>query len=222
MSPLCPGDLEFKDYYNILEFPPSASGDEIKKAYRRLAHLYHPDKKGNDHYAEAKFADIKEAYEVLSNPSRREDHLQQRWYMKSQGKKLASETVNPVVILKKMIELDRYVSKLDANRLNHDALFDQIGQVLTDANIEILNKFGDAHINNEISRVALKSGHGLPFRVVQLLAARLKKINITDDSVKAMIDQFVSHHERIHFWERKKIWLVVLIVILICLAIFFS
>ncbi len=202
--------------------PPSASGDEIKKAYRRLAHLYHPDKKGNDQYAVARFADIKEAYEVLSNPYRRDDHLQQRWYMKSQGKKLSSETVNPVVILKKMIELDRYISKLDANRLNHEALYDQIGQVLTDKNIEILNSFGDAHINGEIIRVALRSGHGLPFSVVQLLAARLRKINTTNEPAGAMIDRFVSHHERVDFWERKKLWLVLLIVVLICLAIFFS
>jgi curved DNA-binding protein CbpA len=71
--------LQLKDYYSILELPPSASADEIKKAYRRLAHLYHPDKKDNDPYAAAQFAVIKEAYETLSNPAQKECYLQQRW-----------------------------------------------------------------------------------------------------------------------------------------------
>ncbi len=80
--------MQLKDYYTILELSPSASAGEIKKAYRRLAHQYHPDKKNNDPYAAAQFATIKEAYETLSNPSRKDHYLQQRWYAQSIGKKL--------------------------------------------------------------------------------------------------------------------------------------
>ena len=63
--------MEFKDYYKILGVEPSASIDEIKKAYRRLAILYHPDKNPGDKQAEEKFKDIAEAYEVLSDPQKR-------------------------------------------------------------------------------------------------------------------------------------------------------
>jgi curved DNA-binding protein CbpA len=80
--------VQLKDYYYILELPPSAAGDEIKKAYRRLAHQYHPDKKNNDPYAAARFSDIKEAYEILSNPLKKDYYLQQRWYAQSIGKKI--------------------------------------------------------------------------------------------------------------------------------------
>ena len=57
-----------KDYYNILGVSKSASDDEIKKAFRKLAHKYHPDKGGGD---EAKFKEINEAYQVLSDKQKR-------------------------------------------------------------------------------------------------------------------------------------------------------
>lgn len=57
-----------KDYYNILGVSKSASADEIKRAYRKLAHQHHPDKSSGD--AE-KFKEINEAYQVLSNPEKK-------------------------------------------------------------------------------------------------------------------------------------------------------
>lgn len=57
-----------RDYYNILGVAKGASEDEIKKAYRRLAHKYHPDKGGGD---EEKFKEINEAYHVLSSKEKR-------------------------------------------------------------------------------------------------------------------------------------------------------
>jgi curved DNA-binding protein len=63
--------MEFKDYYKILGVDKSASQDEIKKAYRKLAMKYHPDKNKGDNTAEAKFKDISEAYEVLKDPDKR-------------------------------------------------------------------------------------------------------------------------------------------------------
>jgi len=61
----------FKDYYKILGVKNNASEEEIKKAYRKLAMIYHPDKNDGDKKAEEKFKEIVEAYEVLSNPSKR-------------------------------------------------------------------------------------------------------------------------------------------------------
>lgn len=62
-----------KDYYHILGVEKSASADDIKKAYRKLAHQYHPDKKGGD--AE-QFKRINEAYQVLSNKDKRAQYDQ--------------------------------------------------------------------------------------------------------------------------------------------------
>lgn len=55
-------------YYEILDVPPSASADDIKKAYRRKALQWHPDKNpDNKEFAERKFKEVAEAYEVLSD-----------------------------------------------------------------------------------------------------------------------------------------------------------
>ncbi|TSD02731.1 MAG: molecular chaperone DnaJ [Parcubacteria group bacterium Athens0714_16] len=59
------------DYYKILEVDKKASKDEIKKAYRKLAHKYHPDKKGGD---EKKFKEINEAYSTLSDDKKKTEY----------------------------------------------------------------------------------------------------------------------------------------------------
>lgn len=60
-----------RDYYDILGIPKGSSADEIKKAYRKMAIKYHPDKNPDDKEAEENFKEAAEAYEVLSNPDKR-------------------------------------------------------------------------------------------------------------------------------------------------------
>ena len=59
------------DYYELLGISRSASSDDIKKAFRRLAHKYHPDKEGGD---EKKFKEINEAYQILSDEKKRAEY----------------------------------------------------------------------------------------------------------------------------------------------------
>ena len=60
-----------QDYYEILGVSKTAEEHEIKKAYKRLAMKYHPDRNQGDKEAEAKFKEIKEAYEVLTDSQKR-------------------------------------------------------------------------------------------------------------------------------------------------------
>src|SRR5665213_586529 len=60
-----------RDYYKVLDLPRNASEAEIKKAYRRLAMKFHPDRNPDDHEAEEHFKEAKEAYEVLSDTGKR-------------------------------------------------------------------------------------------------------------------------------------------------------
>ena len=79
--------VKFQDYYETLGVARTASEDEIKQAFRKLARLYHPDVAKNKVTGEAKFKEINEAYEVLGDPEkrRRYDELGANWQEGGQG-----------------------------------------------------------------------------------------------------------------------------------------
>ncbi|RCJ20494.1 molecular chaperone DnaJ [Nostoc sp. ATCC 43529] len=78
---------DFKDYYAILGVSKTASQEEIKQAFRKLARKYHPDVNPGNKQAEARFKEINEAYEVVSDPDKRKkyDQFGQYWKQAGQG-----------------------------------------------------------------------------------------------------------------------------------------
>ena len=79
--------MEFKDYYATLGVPKSRLGDDIKRAFRKLARKHHPDLNPGDKAAEAKFKDVNEANEVLGDSEKRKkyDELGANWRMYEQA-----------------------------------------------------------------------------------------------------------------------------------------
>ncbi len=77
----------FKDYYAVLGISRTASADEIKQSFRKLARKYHPDVNPDDKTAEGKFKEVSEAYEVLSDADKRKkyDQYGQYWQQASRG-----------------------------------------------------------------------------------------------------------------------------------------
>lgn len=89
--------MDYKDYYKILGVSKTATQEEIKKAYRKLAVKHHPDKNPGDKAAEAKFKEANEANEVLSKPEKRKqyDELGENWQSYQQAGGYANQGGRP-------------------------------------------------------------------------------------------------------------------------------
>lgn len=85
-------DSNTNSYYNILDIPETASQDEIKKAYRRLSMIYHPDKNGNSQESTEKFQKISEAYEVLGDVEKKKEYdmMQNNPFLKMMNQNMGS------------------------------------------------------------------------------------------------------------------------------------
>jgi len=138
------------DHYAILQITPQASPLEIKKAYRRLAQQYHPDKTHDDPWAAAHFTAIKEAYETLSTPWKKQQYLEARWYARSKGEEPTTSVITPSAILQEVLKIDREAALADVFRLDSNQLVHEINQVLDTVRMECLLSFRDEAVNQQI------------------------------------------------------------------------
>jgi hypothetical protein len=214
--------MHLKDYYGILEIETSATTAEIKKAYRKLAQQYHPDKNNNNPYATARFAEIKEAYEVLISPAKKDYYLQQRWYNQSIGKKKKQDVITPVSILQQALELERYVATLDVFRMDKQGLKEYILGLLPNDTIERLKAFNEPETTREIIVTVIKAMRPLPKSYTEDIVIQLLKLAGADEASLQQINLFVQKTEKRN--RRDKLLLILMIVTtaLLCLVIYLA
>jgi molecular chaperone DnaJ len=214
--------MHLKDYYQLLGLEPSATVQEIKKAYRQLALKYHPDKNAEDKYAATQFYEIKEAYEVLTNPSKKDKYLQQRWYEQSIGKRTKQQLITPETILKQALELERYVAHLDVFRMDKIGLRDYTLGLLSNDTVGKLIEFNETDINGSIIDSILRSLKPLPVIYIKQITERLYKLAGTNNEQAMRIKKFEDSSNKKHQSEKYSVIAVVVITILICLFIWLA
>lgn len=214
--------MELKDYYGLLEIPVSATHTEIKKAYRRLALQYHPDKNPKDPYAATQFAAIKEAYEVLTNPGKKEYYLQQRWYQQSTGSRRKQDVITPVNVLKQSLELEKYVSKLDVFRMDKTGLQQYLLDILTDDSIAQLRGFGEPVTIGEINRVLLRALQPLPAQYSRPVVEQLAKLVAGNLPAEQELHTYTRKSDNRNRREKYSLLLIIAATLLLCLLIFLA
>ncbi|MGN6416218.1 MAG: J domain-containing protein [Pseudobacter sp.] len=205
-----------KDYYKILEVTPVATLQEIKKSYRRLAVKYHPDKNDGDHLAAARFVEVQEAYDILSDAEKREEYNYNRWYTRKVGAAYTQRPLTPQELLAASQQLTDSVGRMNEFQVDYRSLSFHIIQLLDETNINILHQFNLTDTNRRIIKNLLQAAAPLPLKDHSPVHEKLMQLAGEDQEMKLLLQQALRTKEQRDRWDRYK-WLVVLLIIaLVC------
>jgi len=210
-----------KDYYNTLKVPFNATESDIRKAFRKLALIYHPDKNNGDLQAEEKFKEIQEAYFILSDEERREEyHLKSRYPLRNNREK--ARPITPATILERCKKLDQHVANLDMFRMSQEVLYQQIMHILSTDNLEFLLREGNETINKKIIATLMHCGNILDHEYIENINAKLSILAGSDNETLQLLFHLTKKKKRASYWDRYNGLIILIVTILICLFIWLS
>ncbi len=212
--------MQLKDYYKTLRVQPTATQQQVRISFRQLAHLYHPDKNPGNVVAEAAFREIKEAYETVGDPQKREAYNYKRWYSRTVKDAFAQEQLTPAAVLRESVRLNEYLQTVNTLRVDFDGLSHHIRQLLSDTNTGILQQAGDETINSLIIQNILQSASLLPFEYIAPIASLLSKVAGNNQAIIKAIDLFVQQQQQKNAWQNYKTIFVIVLTMLICWIIY--
>ncbi len=213
--------MPVKDYYKILEVKPGASLAEIKKSFRRLALRHHPDTNQGNKFSEAWFRELQEAYNVLTDPAKKDAYHQERWLQQTMGKSMENtKPLTPQTILQEAQEMLRTVSDLDHFRMDHRALANNIADVLNDDKLGALAAFAEQATNRKIAEMLIKAAAPLHYKYLSPLFKRLKSLCAHDAAMMEQIKLSERNKRREFWWTRNQWWVFLLATALLCCAIY--
>ena len=205
-----------KDYYKVLEVTPVASLQEIKKSFRRLAIRYHPDKNNGDHLAAARFVEIQEAWEVLSDPQKREEYNYNRWYTRRTGAAYTEKPLMPEEILASSDKVKNAIASMNFFQVDVRSLSNHIRQLLNETSLNILQQFNRQNTNRQIIKNLLQAAAPLPLKEHLPVHETLMQLAGEDEEMKQLLQQALRSKKQRDQWDRYKWLVVVLIIAFIC------
>jgi len=207
--------MALRDHYKTLEIATTATLSEVKKAYRSLAHRFHPDKNQDNPYAEARFREIQEAYSVLSDERRRKLYDEERYFAGLSSVKEPAK-VTSRWILAQAKKLSHHMKQVDSHRMNHQALHDYVLLLLSDAHLAILHEEHDGVIQEQIVEEVLTAVRNIHYRWFPPLAGRLSLLAGARELLQQQIHKAELLRRRKAREERFLPLVVLVIALLLC------
>lgn len=209
---------QLKDYYKILELDTTATEQEVKKAYRRLAMKYHPDTNNGDVLADSHFHEVKEAYDVLGNHNIRLKYDEERWLAGMTQRAAEKQVVTPMWILEEAIKLNNHMATVDVYRMNHESLKHYLLELLKDEHIALLQAEAESSLKESLVDMLLQGTKGLKYVCMQPIAGRLEMI--ADENTSIKITAAVAARKREAAWAKRQPYVIALITFIIVLCMY--
>lgn len=199
-----------KNFYEILEIKKTASEDEIKKAFRLLAHKHHPDKNPEKVGSNESFNEILKAYEILSNPEKRKiydtkftQHDSSKETKREESKK-TEKPIKPVDIYQIIFEKRKRIDKLERKQVNGPVLFQTLSDLLSDNIINFLINADDIKTNKLIMNEVLICCHYIEYEKAKILIFKLVKLANANNNAILLLRKYELKLKRIHYFNKYK------------------
>ncbi|MGN6436960.1 MAG: DnaJ domain-containing protein [Agriterribacter sp.] len=212
--------MAFKDHYKTLGVPVNATESDIKKKFRKLALRYHPDKNAESDFAAVHFREIQEAYETLTDPTRRYGYDREwRLHFPRQSDHYI-RAYTPESILEESIQLNKQVREMDPYRMNTETVARQVKKVLSDEHIELLLFHKNETINKSIITELMAVAARLHYSQIAAISLLLLKLANNSQPLTSEIAEWRQQLKRKRYWERSYPFIAIGLALLICVLIY--
>lgn len=209
--------MPIKDYYQILDLQPGADAQSIRKAFRKLAMVHHPDKLPRE-ASYGYFQEIQQAYAVLIDPVQKEHYLQERWLEKSQGKSFDTAR-DPYQLLAHFLEIEREVAQWEKNR-NGTTIASFLMALFSPERIAQIQSAQENELTRQAALCAFRISASLDYATSRKLMEHISNLLKTHpDTEDAWIQDLYSKKTR-EQWKERKIGIIAILTIVICLFMF--
>jgi len=207
-----------KDYYAILGVPPTASHQAIKSAFRKKALATHPDTNPDNPANSLFFSQLKEAYDVLSNPQKRQDYHYARFFQPITVK----EEPTVAEILQQAEQIATLIDAIDPYRVDYDQLMQKLSIVLNELNINVMQqKASEIELNTFVNRL-LSCVHHLPYTLAVPFLDQLQQMLRVHPAISLLITKAKKQKKRHSLWEKYQTLAAFLIAIIICIIMYIN
>lgn len=202
--------MQQKNYYQILQIDANCTEDTIKKAYRKLALLHHPDITQNNPLQTERFNEIKEAYEVLNNPVSRK-----RFHEKLFVNPLEPSVQNIHDVIELVNKIKLYIKTANKYIIDNTLIELHLHEILQNNQL-LIQTCTNVNEKNNLWNLLLSCIEILPYAAIQ----KLQPIVISCFSnQESLMNDLLYEKKQLSFLEKYKIPIAILITILLCMFI---